>query len=210
MEETSETAVRRGALFDLDGVLIDTEPVYTEFWTAVGDRYGKPASFALDIKGTTLTDILTRHFPDPEVQKALVEEIHRFEDTMVYRVFPEVPDFLKRLKADGWLLAIVTSSDNTKMDYLYGQQPWLRDMFEVVITGSMVSKSKPDPEGYRLAARLMGCDSRDCVVFEDSLQGLEAGRRAGGRVIGLATTNPRSVIEPLADTVIDNFEGFSL
>lgn len=210
MNKTSEQAVNRAALFDLDGVLIDTEGIYTDFWMTVGRRYGKPDRFAYDIKGTTLTDILTRNFPDPEVQKTLVEEIHRFEDTMVYRVFPGVREFLDRIKADGWHIAIVTSSDNTKMEYLYQQQPWMRDYFETVVTGSMVTKSKPDPEGYMLAARLTGCDSRDCVVFEDSLQGLEAGRRAGGRVVGLATTNSREKIAPLADEVIDSFEGFTL
>lgn len=73
----------------------------------------------------------------------------------------------------------------------------------------MVTKSKPAPEGYLLAARLVGAVPEDCYVFEDSLQGLAAGMSAGATVIGLATTNPRERIDNKAHKVIDGFTGFT-
>ena len=62
----------------------------------------------------------------------------------------------------------------------------------------------PSPEGYRKAAERLGCRPEDCVVFEDSFAGIEAGRRAGGKVVGVATTNAYSDIAPLVDLAVNN------
>lgn len=195
----------RGALFDLDGVLIDSETLYTRFWEKTGRKYGiENDSFALDIKGTTLKDILGTYFSEDR-HPALIKEIHDFENTMVYPVFDGVRGFISMLDRAGIKKAIVTSSDNTKMGYLFEQQPWMKDAFDAIITGSMVSRSKPDPEGYLLAASELGLEPAECCVFEDSFQGLEAGRRAGGKVIALATTNSAASLEGKADLIISSF-----
>lgn len=200
----------RGALFDLDGVLIDTEPLYTEFWRQVGLKHQLPSpTFAYDIKGTTLKDILSRYFPDKAVQDDIVRMVHDFEDNIVYPVFDGVIDFLDRLQADGWKIAIVTSSDDQKMEYLFNQIQWMKSRFDTIINGTMVSKSKPDPEGYLKAAQALGCKPEDCVVFEDSIQGLEAGHRSGAKVVALATTNSREKLVGKADLIIDNFNGLN-
>ena len=124
---------------------------------------------------------------------------------MEYPVYPGVMDFLRRLAAKGIPSAIVTSSDNVKMDLLFSRRPELREMVNVIITGSMVKHSKPDPEGYLRGAELIGVPIEDCCVFEDSLQGLQAGRSSGATVIGIATTNPRAKVELLADITLDSF-----
>lgn len=192
------------ALFDLDGVLIDTEGTYTEFWDEMARRYHKPATFALDIKGTTLAKILQANFP-PELHDGIERMIHDFENSMVFRLFNGVEHFLDELEAMSVPMAIVTSSDDKKMRALGLQLPALVNRMAVIIDGSMVTRSKPDPQGYLMAAERLGKDPQRCVVFEDSLQGLEAGRRAGCKVVGLATTNPRSKVAPLADVVIDTW-----
>ncbi|MDE6642672.1 MAG: HAD family phosphatase [Muribaculaceae bacterium] len=203
----SISAPVRGALFDLDGVLIDTEPLYTEFWRQVGLKHQLPSpTFAYDIKGTTLKDILSRYFPDKAIQDDIVRMVHDFEDNIVYPVFDGVVEFLDRLQAAGWKIAIVTSSDDQKMEYLFNQIPWMKSRFDTIINGTMVRKSKPDPEGYLKAAQLLGCKPEDCVVFEDSLQGLEAGRRSGAKVVALATTNSRENLAGKSDLIIDNFK----
>ncbi len=92
------------------------------------------------------------------------------------------------------------------MDLLFGRRPELREMVNVVITGSMVSRSKPDPEGYLKGAELIGAPVEECCVFEDSLQGLQAGRSSGATVVGIATTNSREKVAPLADITVDRFE----
>lgn len=196
-------------LFDLDGVLIDTEGLYTEFWAETGREFGIPSpTFAQDIKGTTLKSILD-YFPGDELKARVMQRIHDFEDTMRYRMFDGVENFLKSLKEAGIPTAIVTSSDEVKMQCLFGQLPALRDMVDIVIDASMVTRSKPDPQGYLLAADRLGIDPADCYVFEDSLQGLEAGRRAGATVIGLATTNSAEHVAPLCDYLLHSFSGFT-
>lgn len=197
------------ALFDLDGVIIDSESTYTAFWATTGREYGCGETFAQDIKGTTLKHILSM-FDSEKVRAEISQKIDRFEQTMVYPFFPGVIDFLLALRARGIKIALFTSSDDQKMSYLYRQHPGFRDIFDAVVTGSMVTRSKPAPEGYLTAARLVGCDIPQCYVFEDSFQGLEAGMRSGATVIALATTNPASSLKEKAHKVIDGFVGFTV
>ncbi|MEZ3559369.1 MAG: HAD family phosphatase [Duncaniella sp.] len=200
----NNTYSKKGMLFDLDGVLVDSEGEYSKFWGAMGDRYGLVSTFASDIKGTTIGEIL-QNFPESD-RDGILAALHEFEANMEYPVYPGVMEFLGRLKKSGIPSAIVTSSDNVKMDLLFGRRPELREMVNVVITGSMVSRSKPDPEGYLKGAELIGVPVDECCVFEDSLQGLQAGRSSGATVVGIATTNSREKVAPLADITVDRFE----
>lgn len=200
----NNTYSKKGMLFDLDGVLVDSEGEYSKFWGAMGDRYGLVSTFASDIKGTTIGEILL-NFPEGD-RDGILAALHEFESNMEYPIYPGVMEFLGRLKKAGIPSAIVTSSDNVKMDLLFGRRPELREMVNVVITGSMVSRSKPDPEGYLKGAELIDVPIEECCVFEDSLQGLQAGRSSGATVIGIATTNSREKVAPLADITVDRFE----
>jgi HAD superfamily hydrolase (TIGR01509 family) len=94
------------------------------------------------------------------------------------------------------------------MQHVREQLPELLANIDAVLTEEDVTKSKPDPQGYMLAAERLGCASEDCYVFEDSLAGLEAGRRSGSKVVGVATTNAREVIADKADFVVDNTAEF--
>jgi len=199
----------KAALFDLDGVIVDSEGAYTVFWSSIGRDYGCPPTFAYDIKGTNLTDILNRFSSDKD-RTEICRKIHEYEQVIKYPIFPGVIDFLYELRNNGYKTALYTSSDNTKMSFLERQHPTLLPLFDAVVTGSMVTESKPNPEGYLAAAHLVGCDIRDCYIFEDSFQGIEAGRRSGAKVIGVATTNPVDSLKGKADKVIENFIGFDV
>lgn len=195
------------ALFDLDGVLIDSESIYTVFWNRMNELFPTGIdNFAYVIKGTTLPQILDRYFPDPEVQAELRVYLKKQEAEMVYRIFPGVERFLRALKEKGIPTAIVTSSNDAKMKVLFDSLPGFRDYFDVVVTDTDVTRSKPDPQGYMLAAERLGVPSEHCVVFEDSRAGLEAGRRAGGKVVAVATTLTHEDIAGCGDLVIDSFE----
>lgn len=202
-----------GVLFDLDGVLVDSEGEYSKFWGATGRKFNVGSeTFADDIKGTTLGEILL-NFAEEE-RDGIVKALHEFENNMMYPVFPGVMDFLIELKEAGIPTAIVTSSDNVKMDFLFKRHPEFHDYIDVVITGSMVKNSKPDPEGYLLGASKIGIPAEDCFVFEDSLQGVEAGARSGATVIAVATTNSREKLaerlKGKAHKIIDDFAGFTV
>lgn len=137
----------KAALFDLDGVLIDSETLYTGFWEKVGKSHHLPSpTFAYDIKGTTLNDILTTYFPEPEVRADVDRMLHEFENEIVYPVFPGALEFVDTLREAGMKTVIVTSSDDKKMEFLFAQHPGFKSHFDAIVTAADVTKSKPDPE----------------------------------------------------------------
>lgn len=198
---------KTGMLFDLDGVLVDSEGEYSVFWGETAARYGLGADFKDRIKGTTLTEILD-HFPEEEREK-IKQQLYDFEGCMDYVVYPGVLSFLADLKEAGIPSAIVTSSDDAKMEKLFRRQPDLRHATTCIVTADMVTRSKPDPQGYLIGADLIGVPASECYVFEDSVNGLNAARASGATVVGLATTNPRELVERLADITLAGFEGLT-
>lgn len=206
-----EKNMPNAALFDLDGVLIDSEGTYTRIWTDIESVYRTGQdNFALKIKGTTLDNILNTYYPDMSVRAKVVELLKQNEQTMEYPVFPGVMEFLRKLAERGIPAAIVTSSGDAKMRRLFASNPEFGSLFGAVITDSQVQRSKPDPQGYILAAAKLGVEPGRCFVFEDSFNGLRAGRAAGATVIALSTTNPADSLSTLADAVIPGFENFSV
>jgi len=194
--------MKKAALFDLDGVLIDSETLYTQFWQRVGEIHHLPSpTFAYDIKGTTLKDILETHFSDPEVRKDVDRLLHEFENEVVYPVFPGALEFVDALRARGLKTVIVTSSDEKKMHFLSRQHPDFLPVSAVFVPAGVASNPSPAPEPYLVGARKVGVRPADCLVFEDSFQGLQSGRSAGCKVVGLATTNPADAIRPYCDVV---------
>ncbi|MDE5686931.1 MAG: HAD family phosphatase [Paramuribaculum sp.] len=205
-----KTTVPFGALFDLDGVLIDSETTYTRFWTEIDRIYPTGIeNYALAIKGTTLPEIM-KHYDDSRVRADILRRITEFQESMTYELYPGVVDFLSMLRDSSVPMAIVTSSDDRKMAHLFRQHPGFQKLFDAIVDASMVTRSKPDPQGYLLGAERIGVAPENCFVFEDSLQGLKAGRAAGAVVVGLATTYPAQKIAPLADKVIDGLGGVTL
>lgn len=200
----------KAALFDLDGVLIDSETLYTQFWEKVGKSHNLPSpTFAYDIKGTTLTDILTTHFSDPEVRKDVDRMLHEFENETIYPIFEGALDFVDALRNKGIKTVIVTSSDEKKMEFLFNQHPDFASHFDAVVTAADVSHSKPHPEPYLTGAAKVNAKPEECVVFEDSFQGLASGNAAGCRVVGLSTTNPAESISGKAWKVIPSLTALS-
>ena len=196
--------MKYGALFDLDGTLIDSESQYTQFWSAMDVLYPTGVdNFAMVIKGSTLPKILDTYFPDPTYQADIRQRLADFENNMQLPMYPGVPQLLRDLRAAGWMLAVVTSSNPAKMAVVRRHNPGFDSMFDTIVTDADVTRSKPDPQGYQLAAGRLGCRPDCCAVFEDSINGLEAGRRSGAKVVGIATTNSRERIAPLSDIVVD-------
>lgn len=197
----------KAVLFDLDGVLIDTEGTYTRFWSYVDRQYPTGVeNFALSIKGSTLANILSTYFPEAETQSRIRHELAEFEADMQCDIFEGVAELLEALKRSNIPAAIVTSSSTRKMERLFSRLKGFKDCFDLVITDEDIVHSKPDPEGYLLAARRLGVDAHDCAVFEDSVAGVIAGHNAGAFVIGVSTTNTPDKLTPYADTVIGSMK----
>lgn len=199
-----ETKKQCGVLFDLDGVLLDSEGQYSIFWAGMEEQYptGIP-EFARYIKGFHLTRILG-YFENDDVRQQVMDQLLDFERNMKYEFFPGALKFVKQLCDAGIPMAIVTSSDRKKMQSLYSQHPEFPNLFDQIITGDMVTHAKPDPDCFLLGARLLGVDIKDCIVLEDSRNGLIAARASGARVIGLATTLSAETVSGLSDMTLDD------
>ena len=205
-----QSKIMKAALFDLDGVIIDTEPSYSIFWHGMGERYNVGiADFADVIKRTTLTQILDTYFM-PSLHAEIISLLEDYERSMEYRLFPGTVPFLNSLDSIGVPCAIVTSSNNEKMSNLWRQHPALTGCFQAIITDEDVTHSNPDPEPYLIGASRLGVQPQDTWVFEDSFNGLLSGRRAGAHVVALATTNPYESLVDKADIVIREFSEFPL
>lgn len=193
------------ALFDLDGVILDTEGSYTAFWDDYGSRHFSEKDFGLKIKGQTLVKILDDYFPEENERKSITDAINDFERKMSYPFVPGVENYIKSLKSNGIRTAVVTSSNLLKMENVYRCHPGFREMFDMILTSEDFSESKPSPYCYLKAMRLFGAGPEDCVVFEDSLAGLQSARASGAFVTALTTTNPEEVVRNYADLVIRDF-----
>ena len=125
---------------------------------------------------------------------------------MKYKLIPEALSLLRKLKEAGIPTALVTSSNEVKMAHLWEQLPELKSYFDTIITADQITGSKPDPEGYLMAAASLSKNIEECVVVEDSLQGVMAGKNAGAFVIGVAGTLDADVLRPYSNVVVRDLD----
>jgi HAD superfamily hydrolase (TIGR01509 family) len=110
------------------------------------------------------------------------------------------------LRSHGVKTAVVTSSNLPKMQAVYRYQPDFKNLFDAILTSEDFDRSKPDPDCYLKAAARLGASTDECIVFEDSFNGLRSGRAANMVVVGLATTNPVDAIRELSDIQISDYQ----
>ncbi|MDR1273732.1 MAG: HAD family phosphatase [Odoribacteraceae bacterium] len=195
------------ALFDFDGVIADTEGQYARYFDELARVYPPSvADLSASVRGVTLPEILDRFFHDypARVKQEIADGIRRLELQMDYYFIPDAGEFLRYLKERRYRVALVTSSREAKMRVALDKLG-LQEVFDAVVTADKVTRGKPDPECYLLAAATLGAAPGECVVFEDSIAGVTAGKRAGMTVIGLATTLPAAELRPRVDHLIADF-----
>lgn len=199
------------ALFDFDGVVMDTESQYTIYWNGVGRKYHPDKeNFGLLIKGQTLSQIYDRFFKGMDAEQAeITKGLDKFESEMEYEYVPGVVEFMKELRNNGVKIAIVTSSNEKKMSNVYSSHPELKGLVDRILTAEMFTLSKPAPDCFLLGAKVFDTVPENSVVFEDSFHGLQAGKSAGMLVVGLSTTNSKEAIKDKCDVVIPDFSNFT-
>ncbi len=196
----------RAILFDLDGVIFDTEHFYTDFWAKQGKTFrGDVKDLEMKIKGRGLKDIFQEFFPNEAIQQKIVCELKSMEKQMTFQYINGAEKFIRMLISRNEKICLVTSSKKDKMHNVFVSRPEIKQYFPLMITSDDIKHSKPSPDCYLKAAELCCVDVRNCVVFEDSLAGIEAAKLAGMRVIALSTSYPKSDLQGKADMVIDDF-----
>lgn len=176
----------KAIVFDMDGVLFDTERVYFEAWDRVAEEMGLDISeVRMQCAGHNNADI-TVIFNSYFGGKASYEEFgprknQAFHDILQERGLPEkegLHEIMEFLKANGYSIALATSTRREAAeDHL--RQAGILHYFDVLTTGDMFTHGKPDPEIYRTACKLLGSDPAQTYAVEDSYPGLESAHRAG-------------------------------
>ena len=197
---------------DLDGVVFDTEPLYTLFWRNLEKKL-RPTidNFEHVIKGQTLVQIYDKYFTgEEEKQKEITTILYEYERNMSFNYISGFELFIKELRSKGIKTSVVTSSNLAKMQNVYNKHPEFKGYFDEILTSEDFAESKPSPDCYLKAAARFGVSPEDCVVFEDSFNGLRSGIASGARVIGLATTNSVAELKPYTEEIISNYDCFTL
>ncbi len=195
------------ALFDLDGVVIDTEQQYTEFWHGIGIKYLNVADLEIKIKGQTLRYVYDTFFSGMErEQQEVTNALNCFEQKMSYDYVPGAQTFIADLRRHGVKTAVVTSSNRQKMESVYLARPELKTLFNSILTAEDFTRSKPHPDCFLLGIKSLDADAEHTYVFEDSFNGLKAAMASGGTVIGLTTTNSEEDLKPFTHYIIDDFQ----
>ncbi len=182
-------------IFDLDGVIVDSNPVHVLAWERYLARWGRPLPprpGAL-IFGRHNDEIVRALFGDwlsPEevaahgaAKEALYRELMR--PVLRERLVPGVAEFLERWSA--LPMAVASNAERANVDFVL-EESGLRPYFRVVLDGAQILRPKPDPEIYLEAAARLGVEPATCVVFEDSPSGVAAAEAAGAQVVGVCTT----------------------
>jgi beta-phosphoglucomutase len=204
------------AIFDMDGTLIDNTPYHFKAWQQLFKKRGLPElsheTYLTEISGVPILNTIKNMFGkdlDEEEQQALVKEKQQDAYLPYLRPINGLENFLAELHDAGVKIALATSSAMDDVDFIFNTVN-IRQYFDAIITGSMVSEPKPSPQIFLKAAERLQILPQKCVVFEDSLSGLKAGRSAGMKVTGITTANPAETVTQLADLVINDYADISL
>lgn len=203
-----------GIIMDLDGVLVDSEPLHEDALRTVCTQHGiRVTPAALDaVKGRGEREVfeyLIQEHGDGRIDPAvLVEQKRAAYRQLLPRIEPidGAFAFVRRVARSGARMALTTSSPRVDQEAVFEMFD-LASLFEVVVTGDDVTRPKPDPQPYRVTAERMGLRPEACVVVEDSVHGVESARRAGCRVIAVTTSfGERALRAAGAHRVVDGFE----
>jgi HAD superfamily hydrolase (TIGR01509 family) len=213
--EAGTGGVTEGVMFDMDGLLIDSEPLWLEAETAVMSRLGADWTTAdqAQLLGGSLVRTVryllgkaTRPASPGQVAEWLMTRVTELIRDRGVPLRPGARELLAEVAAAGLPHALVTSSERGFMDAVLARTG-LR--FDVRVCADDVSMTKPDPEPYLLAAKLLGADPARCVALEDSPNGVASAQAAGCRVIAVPSLIPiepapgRTVVRSLAELRAD-------
>lgn len=208
-----------GIIFDMDGVIVDNAEYHFISWKWALAQYNiglTEHQYQHELNGRTLENILEILFK----RELTAEEVKTFGDLKegnyrdsyrsAIKPVPGLIDFLNEMQAAGIPCAIGTSAPTANVDFTLDETD-TRKYFQKIIDSTMVSNSKPHPEVYLKAAKGLEREPENCVVFEDAMMGIEAGKASGAKTVGLSTTHSaEEVATANPHRIIPSFEGIDL
>lgn len=187
----------KGYIFDLDGVIVDTAKFHYIAWKKIGEEFGFFLTHELNeqLKGVSRVDSLQKilNWAGVTVSQEKFDELatRKNEDYLSYvaqmdenDILPGVKSFLEEARRNGKKIALGSASKNAR---LILEKTGIISLFDEIVDGNDVTKAKPDPEVFLIAAQKLGVKNEECVVFEDSEAGIQAAKTAGMKAIGIGS-----------------------
>ena len=209
----------KGLLFDMDGVLVNNLDIHRQAFAEFFRRYGVERTFDELNRhfGRGNDDIMGELMPAEIVARVGIRELGNQKEAIYREIYaPTITpqagliEFLEEAERKGLVSAVGSSGFMANVDFVLDKCA-IRRFFAATVAGDQVTRCKPDPEIYLTAAAKLGLKADECIVFEDAEAGIEAGKRAGMRVVALATTFDRAFLERTdADLIINDFRDISV
>jgi beta-phosphoglucomutase len=188
--------VFKAFIFDMDGVIIDSNPFHRRAWEEYNRRHGVETTEAMHhhIYGkrndAIIRDFLGQHLTDEEVHRHSNQKERLYREMVGPEVeaalVPGIRNFLSRYREIP--MGVASNANAANVEFIL-EEAGLASFFRVAMNGAQVPRGKPFPDIFLKTAELLGAPAEACVVFEDSTTGVEAGLTAGMRVVGLSTTH---------------------
>ncbi|MFC1633861.1 HAD family hydrolase [Planctomycetota bacterium] len=206
---------RMGVIFDLDGVLVDTGWAHKQSWYDLAEKEGFSMSdeFFYSTFGMR-NDLIIPMLAGQGVSSEEVDQFSDWKEQRYREIIAEkltlpagVGELLDDLKSHDFLLAVGSSAPKANLN-LCLERVRIKDYFDACVTGEEVVEGKPAPETFLKAARKIGLSPECCVVVEDAVQGVQAGKAAGMPVVAVTTTRDRAALSA-ADMIVDSLGGLT-
>ncbi|HPF88082.1 MAG TPA: beta-phosphoglucomutase [Candidatus Limiplasma sp.] len=205
----------KGLIFDLDGVIVDTAKYHYLAWKELADSLGlhftkednerlkgvsrvRSWEIILEINGITMSEE-QKHTYCTQKNNVYLQYINKLRED---EILPGAKEFLLSARNDGYRIALGSASKNTM---LILTRLKIKDLFDAIIDGTKVTKTKPNPEVFAKGAEEIGVPAEQCVVFEDAEAGIEAAHNAGMKAVGIGSRERL----PKAELNIEGFAGLT-
>jgi HAD superfamily hydrolase (TIGR01509 family) len=204
----------KAIIFDMDGVLVDSEPYHVEIekqqfllnqLPVSDEEHSRYIGVASDVMWKEIAERHSLNVSLEEItEQNRIESIRFFTALKEIPVMPELPELLERLKQKNFPMAVASSSFPEIIELIL-RRTGLRKYFQVVVSSQEAGRSKPEPDVFLLAARKLKVLPGDCLVIEDSKNGIKAAKAAGMRCIAYQSpaVNPKNQEE--ADAVVTSY-----
>lgn len=204
-----------GAVFDMDGLMLDTEKLLVRFWREAAAEYGynmtnenvyEIRSLSRKYSIPLLKGIFGEEFPFSEVRKRRIVLMNNYIDRYGFEVKKGLYELLDYLKNNSYRIAVATATDRERAES-YLKKIDVYKYFDAVICGDMVENGKPEPDIYLTASGELGLSPTECAAFEDSPNGIKSAYAAGCKVIMIPDlTQPDDDIKPLLSGVYESLD----